>query len=105
MYVTHDFLHSESAHCPFWQRAQGASPICALLQDYDIATYLCFFILSFLLVYFLVCQPYTVFFISIFTLGSALGAGMFKIHFVNLDVNKILQFCQQFTKPTLATIS
>ena len=105
MYVTHAFLHSKSAHCPFWQGAQGAPSICALLQDYNIATYLCFFILSFLWVYFLVCQPYTVFFISIFTLGSALGPGMFKIQFVNLGINKIPQFCQQFTKPTLATIS
>ena len=35
MYVTHAFLHSKSAHCPFWQGAQGAPSICALLQDYN----------------------------------------------------------------------
>ena len=45
----------------------------------------------------------TVLFIFISTLASV--PGMFKIQFVNLVINKIPQFCQQFTKPTLASIS
>ena len=104
MYVTHAFLHSKSPHCPFWQRAQGAPPICALLQDYDIATYLCFFILSFLLVYFLVCQPYTdfssQFLLQFLPWGQVCSKSTLSTY---VGVNKIPQFCQQFTKPTLAT--